>query len=187
LILESDKELIDDYIKSQSELSATKIVRKYQNFVYATALRYLQNYDDADDVAQEVFIKALKYLKNFRGDSSLKTWLYKITVNMVSSFKRKKKFYTVFSNEQDDEYLNIENDDISPLQEVENKEFETKLLKLLSTLPDKQRETFALRYFDNLSYEEISKLLGTSIGGLKANYFQAVKKIAASYDKIMRI
>lgn len=180
LVLEKDREIINEFVSGNREKAATAFVRKYQNFVFSTALRYMKSYDDADDIAQEVFIKALNYVHKFRGDSSLKTWLYRITHNLCTNYSRKKKFKSIFSttNDESDEFYNIPDSGLNPEQKFMNSEFEHNFNKVLHRLPEKQRETFALRYFEELSYEEISKLLGTSIGGLKANYFQAVKKLA---------
>jgi RNA polymerase sigma-70 factor (ECF subfamily) len=180
LVLDKDKEIIEEYVNGNREKAATAFVRKYQNFVFSTALRYLKSYDDADDAAQEVFIKALDSVHKFRGDSGLKTWLYRITQNVCTNISRKRRFTSIFKsdNEENDEYLNIPDTGQNPEQRFLSEEFEDKFMKVLNRLPEKQRETFALRYFDELPYEEISKLLGTSVGGLKANYFQAVKKLA---------
>ncbi|MBM2815813.1 MAG: polymerase subunit sigma [Ignavibacteria bacterium] len=179
LVLDSDREIIQEYTATGSDRAATAFVRKYQKFVFSTALRYLQSYDDADDAAQEVFIKAFKNLNKFRGDSNVKTWLYRITVNICTNFARKRKLLSIFShNKTDEEIFEIPATELLQDKQVESREFEENFLKLLKLLPTKQREIFSLRYFDNLSYEEISNMLGTSVGGLKANYFQAVQKIA---------
>lgn len=184
LTYDTDKEMIDEFLATGSERSATAFVRLYQNFVFATALRYTQNYDDADDITQEVFIKALNGLKNFRRDSSLKTWLYRIAVNLSLNHTRKKKIFTFFGSSDDKEgYLNIADEHQRTDSGIENEEFEKMFRKVLSELPEKQRETFALRYFEEMPYEEISKMLGTSVGGLKANYFQAVKKLGTYLKK----
>lgn len=178
LLLDDDNEIISEIRVGDSELGATAFVRKYQNFVYSTALRFLQSYDDADDVSQEVFIKALKYLPKFRGDSSLKTWLYKITKNICITNIRKKKMLSFFKRIDEVDYFSIPDTDYNPEQKYNYNEFESTFLKAMAKLPEKQRETFAMRYFDQLSYEEISNILGTTVGGLKANYYQAVKKLA---------
>ncbi len=177
--LELNTELVRQYVETGSHEAANSLVRQYRKFVYATALRFTEDYDDADDIAQEVFIKALDSLHKFKGNSSIKTWLYRITVNLALNHKRKRKFLNFFSLTES----KVPNDEIlvdstNPEKLLENKEFEINLIELLSRLPEKQRETFALRYFDELSYEEISEMLGTSIGGLKANYHQAVKKLS---------
>ncbi|MBI5324764.1 MAG: RNA polymerase sigma factor [Ignavibacteriae bacterium] len=185
LVLENDSEIIKNYTEHKSEAAATAFVRKHQNFVFSTALRYLQSYDDADDASQEVFIKALNNLHKFRGDSNVKTWLYRITANVAANMRRKKKILNFmrldFSDNDEDNSNTLINlyasDNDSPLDKIEKKENEEALLNVLKKLPEKQRETFSLRYFDQMSYEEISKVLGTSVGGLKANYYHAVKKI----------
>lgn len=183
-ILEDDKDIIEEYCSGNSEKAATSFVRKYQKFVYATALRYVQVYDDVDDITQEVFIKALRSLNKFRGDSSLKTWLYIITSNLCRNYLRKKKVASFFSLSSDDDrnyFYNLPSKEANPEQTFQNNEFELNFLKFVAKLPPKQREVFSLRYFDNLSYDEISKMLGTTVGGLKANYFQAVRKIAHKF------
>ena len=185
LVLDNDLEIIREYSEHRSERAATAFVRKHQNFVFSTALRYLQSYDDADDCSQEVFIKALNNLHKFRGDSNIKTWLYRITANVAANIRRKKKlmnFMRLDFSENEDDFapnfgLMIEADNETPFESLEKKESEEALLNVLKKLPEKQRETFSLRYFDQLSYEEISKVLGTSVGGLKANYYHAVRKI----------
>lgn len=179
LLYENDKEIIEEFLNSSSDRAANAFVRNHQKFVYATALRYLGNHDDAEDAAQEVFIKALNSLSSFRGESNVKTWLYRITFNICSNMLRKKKLSKFFSfGNNEEEYHNIKNSDYSAQEQLENKEFEEKFKHILQKLPTKQRETFALRYFEEMSYEEISKLLDTSVGGLKSNYFQAVQKLA---------
>jgi RNA polymerase sigma-70 factor (ECF subfamily) len=177
LTFESDQEIIREYTINGNSRAATAFVRKYQSFVYATALRFLRDHDDADDAAQESFIKALRNLKSFRGDSSVKTWLYRITTNVCSNHARKRNLRSMFSREVDDAVLEFPDNNPLPDKNLESKEFEQNFLNALNRLPEKQRETFALRYFDDLTYEEISEMLGTSTGGLKANYFQAVQKL----------
>jgi len=183
LTLIDDNEIIREYVESGSERAINALVRKYRKFVYSTALRFLGSYDDADDAAQEAFIKAYESLKQFRGESSLKTWLYRITRNVCVNQMRKKKFYSVFSSESEDSYLEIPSEDRGVEQDIENKEFEKEFTKALNKLPEKQRETFALRYFEEMPYEEISKMVGVTVGGLKANYFQAVQKLAKVLKK----
>lgn len=178
MILENDDDIIKEYVQNGNQRAATAFVRKYQKFVYATALRHLKHHEDADDAAQEVFIKALKYLPNFKGDSSVKTWLYRITTNVCINVQRKKKISSFFSFLDVSQAYDLQSDTKSAQQDLEDNEFQRTYYTLLDKLPPKQREVFHLRYYDELSYEEISKMLGTSVGGLKANYHQAVKKIA---------
>ncbi|MES2764677.1 MAG: RNA polymerase sigma factor [Bacteroidota bacterium] len=176
ITLNTDQILIQEYVSGDRERAATEFVRRHQQFVYSVAYRYLRSQDDADDAAQETFIRALKNLHKFRGESSLNTWLYRITMNVCTNIQRKKRVRDFFG--LDDVAETIASDEATPAQIYEDSDFEKRFKVLLNELPEKQRETFALRYFDELSYEEISKILGTSVGGLKANYFQAVKKLA---------
>ena len=177
LALTNDREIIQEFSTGNSEVAATAFVRKYQKFVFSTALRFLQNYDDADDAAQDAFIKAIGSISKFRSESSIKTWLYRITTNVCLSTLRKRKFTNLFVSSDSEEFLNIP-DNAAPDKKLEDSEFSEKFQKALLRLPEKQRETFALRYFEDLPYEEMSKMLGTTVGGLKANYFQAVKKLS---------
>jgi RNA polymerase sigma-70 factor (ECF subfamily) len=171
-------ELIDNYIINGSNVAANSFVRRYQSLVYQVALRYVQNKHDAEDISQEVFIKALSSLAKFKRNSSISTWLYRITVNQCKNYLLKKKVRKIFSYSNDvEDFYDLPNNELNAQDKMENEEFKNKFYQALNSLPEKQRETFALRYFDELPYEEISKLLGTSVGGLKANYFQAVKKL----------
>ncbi|MBL7997123.1 MAG: sigma-70 family RNA polymerase sigma factor [Candidatus Kapabacteria bacterium] len=175
-----DTALIDDYLHGNREQAATAFVRRHQRFVYALALRQMNNnHDDADDAAQEVFIRALKALPEFKGDSSLQTWLYRITLNVCSSMRKKRKLLSWFSIHGEDEQFDVPSDSITPERALMESDFGERLQTLLQQLPQKQRETFCLRYFDELSYEEISAMVGTSTGALKANYFHALNKLAA--------
>jgi len=158
-------------------------VRNYQKFVYHTALRYTKDYDLSEDITQEVFLKALRNFNKFQNKSSIKTWLYRITINECKNQFRRKKIFNFFNfTSREEEGNEIEDrvfiSNTNPENQYLMKETELLFLKAYQELPEKQRETFALRYFDELSYEEISEILGTSIGGLKANYYQAVRKIA---------
>lgn len=180
---ENERNIINDYLASGSNRAATALMRDYKRFVFATALRYLSSYDDAEDITQEVFIKVFENLHRFNQNSSLKTWLYRITVNTCINFRRKKSFFSVFQRASSAETDDLAGNSATPVAIIEGGELEAKFLSALNELPEKQRETFALRYFDDLTYEEISKLLGTSVGGLKANYFQATKKLAEKLKK----
>ncbi len=188
LKLEIDREILQQFAEGNAEQAALRLVKTYKNFVYLIAYRYLKNHDDAEDITQEVFIKALEKLRSFRLESTIKTWLYRITVNYSKNFLRKKALYSFFSidkaNEADEGF------DIPDSTEptgIEYKELEERFLQTVANLPEKQREVFSLRYFDKLSFSEISKLLGTSVGGLKANYFHAIRKIADEMKKYLEV
>ncbi len=179
--LQSENEIIEEFAKGNVEQAANEFVRRYKNFVYFVALRYVKNHDDAEDIAQDVFIEALEKLKYFRKESSLKTWLYRIAVNKSKNFLRKQRFVSLipFVRRDDEDELQMDFPDPTQSNRLERKELEEKLIEAINSLPEKQREVFSLRYFENLSFNEISTMLGTSVGGLKANYFHAVRKIAS--------
>ena len=171
---QTDHQLIERF-QNGDETAFNEIVLCYQERVYWIARRYCSDHDDADDIVQEVFVKAYGALADFRGDSSLSTWLYRITVNQALNFLRWKKVKTFLRLEE----LTVEQaaDIDTPHETLESRERMDLLDGAVARLPEKQRAVFILRYFQGLSYEEISKTLETSIGGLKANYFHAVKKI----------
>ena len=176
--VKEDLEIVKRIVESGSRKAANEFVRNYRTFVYSTAMRYLKNDEDAEDAAQEIFIKALNNLKGFKGNSNIKTWLYRITANHCSNVLRKRKIMSIFTRMDRDDFPEVKSNAPGPDTQYEGKELRQRFLTALEKLPKKQRETFALRYFDELSYDEISAMLGTSIGGLKANYYQAVKKLA---------
>lgn len=151
------------------------LLKKYQQKIYWHVRRFIIDHDDTDDVVQDVFIKVWKNLENFREDSQLYTWLFRIATNESITFLNKKKQKQMQSlDEEGSEYLseNLTSDSYFIGNEVQ-----LKLQKALLTLPDKQRLVFNMKYFDDMKYEEISNVLGTSVGALKASYHLAVKKI----------
>lgn len=132
------------------------------------------DHDDADDLVQEVFVKVWKHIGNFREDAQLYTWIYRIATNECLNFLRKKK-NKFFIPIHDVQHELSEKLDDSHL--INGDEIQLMLQKALLTLPNKQRLVFNMKYFDEMKYEEISKITGTSVGSLKANYHHAVKKI----------
>lgn len=132
------------------------------------------DHDDADDLTQEVFIKIHRYIDTFREDSQLFTWIYRIATNECLTFlnKKKRRFFLPIGDVEGE--LNAKLDS-SP--HVTGDEIEKKLQKALLTLPDKQRLVFNMKYFEDLSYEQIAKITNTSVGALKASYHHATKKI----------
>ncbi|MFA7325416.1 MAG: sigma-70 family RNA polymerase sigma factor [Candidatus Kapaibacterium sp.] len=184
LLYDTDQEIVNEYCESKSDRAANALIRKYSSFVYFTAFRYVENQHDAQDISQDVFVKVLSKLHTFKKQSSLQTWIYSITANQSKNFLRKKslrKFLRIdkeISFDIEDKYQNTAQDNLECLEQNEL------LLKELANLPEKQREVFSLRYFEDLTYNEISKLLGTSVGGLKANYFHAVKKLSSKLGEL---
>lgn len=169
-----EKELINSFLNG-NESSFNEIIKKYQKNIYWQARRMVGNHLDADEITQEVIIVIYKKLKNFKFQSALKTWIYKITLSRTLNFLKKQKLKKIFNFSEMSNLSYRNNEDI--IENFEQKEKVEKIQNKLKGLPDKQREVFILRHFEELSYEEISQITGKSIGGLKANYFHAFKKI----------
>lgn len=178
LTLETDVQILAEFREGSRDRAATAFVRRHQRFVYSVALRQLSHHEDARDAAQEVFIRALQGIDGFKGESALQTWLYRITVNVCNNMRRKRKFLSFFAVGEGEDERDVVAVQAPTDQHSETAEFERFFATVLAALPPKQRETFCLRYYDELSYEEISAMVGTSVGALKANYHWAVKKIA---------
>jgi RNA polymerase sigma-70 factor, ECF subfamily len=170
----NDFELVNSFIAG-NESAFNKIVLKYQQKIYWHARRMTGNHLDADEVVQEVLIVLYNKLKDFQFKSSLYTWIYKITSTRCINFLRKKNLRQYFSFEDSETKGLKSKEDL--IKDLEAKEKLDRLHAVLKKIPLKQREVFILRNFDELSYEEISEITGGSIGGLKANYFHAIKKI----------
>ncbi|HZV13444.1 MAG TPA: sigma-70 family RNA polymerase sigma factor [Candidatus Kapabacteria bacterium] len=158
------------------------IVRKYQQRIYWVVRRLIPDHDDADDVAQEVFVRAYQALQDFRADSQLFTWLYRIAVNVAMNHKRKSKLREMV--DIDEMISHPAADDPSPDEALERGEYKEILEDAIESLPEKQRLVFQMRYFEEMPYEEMAKVLHKSVGGLKANYFHAVRKVAAYVRKV---
>jgi RNA polymerase sigma-70 factor (ECF subfamily) len=170
----SDQELIQE-VREGKRRAYTELMHRYQERVYWVARRIVGGHEDADDVTQETFVKAFLALGEFRGDSSFFTWLYRIAVNLSLNTIRKRQVLSyLHESELLGRFLPSHDD---PSERVEQEETATLLERAIAQLPEKQRAVFVLRYHDELSYEEIAKILKTSIGGLKANYFHALRKV----------
>lgn len=156
------------------EKAYTSIIRKYQEKLYWHIRRMVVDHDDANDVLQNVFIRVWKGLENFREDSQLYTWLYRIATNECLTFlEQQKKRGSVSLDEEENNLSNKVKAD----QHFDYNKLEWKLQLAIQQLPDKQRIVFNLRYYDEMPYEEMSRVLETSEGALKASYHHAVKKI----------
>ena len=150
------------------------IVERYQQRLYWHIRKMLIDHDDTDDTLQETFVKAWSGLENFREESGLFTWLYRIATNEALSFLKRKKRKAMFSF-SDVEYKMSEN--LEADEYFNGDAIQLKLQKAILKLPEKQRLVFNMKYYDDLKYEEISAILDISVGALKASYHHAVKKI----------
>ena len=171
----TDQELLALFHNPDTRRNAfNMMVKKYQQKVYWIVRKMVVDHDDANDVTQDVFIKAWSALENFRGDAQLYTWLYRIASNEAINFlnKKKKRFFIPIHDITHELEEKLEAD---PL--LGGDEIQSKLQKALLKLPEKQRLVFNFKYYDDMSYEEISEITGTSVGALKASYHFAVKKI----------
>ena len=157
-----------------------RIVKEYSEQLYWQIRRLVLSHDDANDILQNTFIKAWTNIEYFRGDAKMSTWLYRIALNECLTFLNKQRASQQLSiDEADTEIVNqLESDtyfDGDKTQKV--------FLQAIKQLPEKQQMIFNLKYFKEMKYEEISEILGTSIGALKASYHHAVKKIESFLEK----
>lgn len=171
----SDKELLAQFRNAQTQHYAfNRLVEKYQQKLYWHIRRMILDHDDSNDVLQNTFLKAWKGLAGFREDANLYTWLYRIATNESLSFLRQKRLKALVSFNDLSEELseNLVNDPY-----FNGDALQLKLQKAILQLPDKQRLIFNMKYFEEMKYEEMSEVLQTSVGALKASYHIAVKKI----------
>lgn len=150
------------------------LTREYQERVYWHIRKMVIDHDDANDLTQEAFIKVWKNLDKFREESRLFTWIYRIATNECLSFlnKKKRKFFVPIHDVVGELATKIDEGHL-----VSGDEIQLKLQKAILTLPEKQRVVFNMKYFDELKFDEIAEITGTSIGALKASYHLASKKI----------
>jgi RNA polymerase sigma factor (sigma-70 family) len=171
----TDGELIDMFRNSDNpDYAFSLIVKKYQEKIYWHVRRLVLVHEDSSDIVQDVFVKAWQAFASFRSDSAIYTWLYRIASNEAISFlnKKKRRFLISFNDVEFALSQTLEDDSFFQGDEVQKK-----LQKAILTLPPKQRAVFNLRYYDEMKYEEMAKILGKSEGALKANYHHAAKKI----------
>lgn len=157
-----------------------KAVRQYGEQLYWQIRRIVLTHEDADDVLQNVFLKAWTSLDTFKGDSKFSTWLTRIAINEALDFQRRQKLRTSVST--DDADMSIARQ-LAADTYFDGDEAEALLQQAIAQLPDAQRTVFLLRYYDDMKYSEISQMLGTSEGGLKASYHIAVRKITDFFHR----
>lgn len=170
-----DKELLTQFKQANTKEAAfTSLVKKYQEKLYWHIRRLVVEHEDANDVLQNLFIKVWKGLENFREDSQLYTWLYKIATNESLTHIEKQKKRVAVSIDNEDSGLENK---VKADSNFDANKLEWKLQLAIQSLPEKQRVVFNLRYYDEMPYEEMSRVLETSEGALKASYHHAAKKI----------
>ncbi|WP_298476830.1 RNA polymerase sigma factor [uncultured Maribacter sp.] len=173
----AEQTLLQELKQTETQARAfEKLVNTYKERLYWHIRRIVLNHDDADDVLQNTFIKVYRNIDNFKGDSKLYSWMYRIATNESLSFlKSKSKKMGIDSVELQETLLNNLESDVY----FEGDKIQLKLQKAIATLPEKQKLVFNMKYFDEMKYDEISEVLETSVGGLKASYHLATKKIEA--------
>lgn len=170
-----DEEILEKFSVEKTRNEAFNLlINKYQEKIYWHVRRLVVDHDDADDLVQEVFIKVWKNLSKFRNDAKLYTWIYRIATNESITFLNKKKQQ---NNTPLDEVSEELSESLVASSYFNGDKIQMKLQQALLTLPEKQRLIFNMKYYDDLKYEEISEILGTSVGALKASFHIAVKKI----------
>lgn len=160
--------------KTEKEQAFKQLVSEYKERLYWHIRKIVLNHDDADDVLQNTFIKVFRNIDKFKGDSKLYTWLYRIATNESITFINKRAKRNQMTNEEAQELA------LSKLESdvyFEGDAIQLKLQKAIATLPQKQQLVFNMKYFEEHTYEQLSEILETSVGGLKSNYHIAVKKI----------
>lgn len=176
-----DQYILALFSKEKTKEQAFKILMKeYQEVIYFAIRRIVFSHEDANDITQNVLMKIWRYLDRFRGESNLKTWITKICVNEALTFiQKKKKMLNLF----DDSYTDFMVTSVAEDKYFSPDKIQQLLQQAILQLPEKQRIVFTLRYYDEMPYEEMSKVLDTSVGALKASYHFATKKIEEFLSK----
>lgn len=173
--MQDEKDFIQELLNPGTQnIAFQKLLRDYQRPLYNHIRNIVLNHDDADDVLQNTFIKVFQYLKDFKGESKLFSWIYRIATNEAITFIKQKAIRNGTTNEAMQTRIvdNLKADTF-----FDGNEIQIKLQKAVALLPEKQQLVFKMKYYEEIKYEEISEILGTSVGALKASYHHAVKKI----------
>lgn len=170
-------ELLKD--RSTAHKAFEALVDAYSEQLYWQIRKLVASHEETDDLLQNVFLKAWKNIHNFRGEAKLSTWLHKIAINESLNFLQQERQKREITDDSGDDYLlrNLESDTY-----FDGDALQAALQRAIAALPEKQRLVFNMRYYDEMKYDEISDILGTSVGALKASYHHAVKKISQSID-----
>ena len=172
----SDEQITGLIQNGDYDAAFNAIVAAWSERLYWHLRRYAGSHEDADDLLQDVLVKVWKALPTFRCDSQLFTWIYRIATNEALNFLRKNRFKAMLKAENLESLLNSHFDDDVHFN---GDELQREVQKAINMLPDKQKQVFIIRYFDELPYEQISEILDTSVGSLKASYHHAYNKVKA--------
>ena len=157
-----------------------EVISIYTDPLYWQIRRMVQGHEDANDLLQNTFMKAWQNLESFRGEAKLSTWLYKIAINESISFlEKERKRQNISLDDQETNMANM----IEADENIDGDELAKKLRLAVASLPEKQRIVFNMKYYDEMKYEDMSEVLGTSVGALKASYHLAVKKIEQFFSE----
>ncbi|QBZ98192.1 RNA polymerase sigma factor [Flavobacterium sangjuense] len=173
--MQDEKDFIQELLNPKTQnVAFQKLLQNYQRPLYNHIRNIVLNHDDADDVLQNTFIKVFQYLKDFKGESKLFSWMYRIATNEAITFINQKAKRNGTTSEAMQTKLV---DNLKADTYFDGNEIQVKLQKAIALLPEKQQLVFKMKYFEEIKYEELSEILGTSVGALKASYHHAVKKI----------
>ena len=178
----TDSEIIDLYLDGQQEAAFNQIVETYTERLYWHIRRFLCSHEDPHDLLQEIFIKVWAALPSFRRDAQLYTWLYRIATNEVLNHLRRQKVRAMISLDSASSILSRK---IDKDPYFNGDKLQRELHKAMLKLPEKQRIVFSLRYFDEMKYEDIALITGTSVGALKASYHHAYNKIKREIETLL--
>ena len=174
-ILTNEKQFINELLQQQTQgVAFKKLVQLYQRPLYHHIRTIVLNHDDTDDVLQNTFVKVYQNLSKFKGESKLFSWMYRIATNEAITHLNQKARRNGNTTQ---EFQQIQIDNLIADVDYNGSEMEIILQKAVAQLPEKQQLVFKMKYYQELKYEQISEILGTSVGALKASYFHAVKKI----------
>ena len=171
----SETEIVEKLRNPDTRRDAfTKVVEAYSEKLYWLIRKMVLSHDDANDMLQNTFLKAWTNLDHFRGEAKLFTWMYKIAYNETITFLNRQRTMNQISLDDTDVFML---DKLTGDEYFDGDALQLKLEKAILTLPEKQRVVFLMKYHDEMKYEDMSEILGTSVGALKASYHHAVKKI----------
>ncbi len=176
----SEQQIIQEIVEGNSS-KFRLLVEKYQNMVFLTAMGFVHNKEDAEDLTQDVFIRAFQSLKSFNGDAEFSTWLYRITVNTSINHlnKIRNRGFMHFAEDIFQSLFNRASDDKNPQQRLEQTERDGAIRKAIDTLPEKQRTAFVLSKYDDLSQKEIAAILQSTEGSVE----QLLQRAKSSLQK----